>query len=370
MKLNRVLICPDSFKGSLTSQEAAEAMEKGLRKAGFSGHIEKCALSDGGEGFNSLIANYKDVKKVKVKTCDALGREITAGYLIDESSRSAYIESAEAIGIEKLSLEERDPLKTSSRGLGLLIRDALYRKVKDIFISLGGSAVVDGGRGMLSALGFNFNNSEDSPHDATLEMAKNVKFHAVCDVSNPLLGENGAVYVFAPQKGARPEDLPYLEKRMADWRDSLLRSGYGSKDDINLKGGGAAGGIGYALQAVFNADYISGIDFAKQIVDFKEKMSSSDLVLTGEGSIDRQSLMGKVLSGVLEEAMKYGVPVIAFGGKVSDREYLIEGGFSALVEIADPLVSLEENMKKEKAIQNLELNVAKSLIFTREEPGK
>lgn len=370
--MKKILVCPDSFKGSLTSEEAVQAITEGLREAGFEGEIESCEMSDGGEGFDRIIRKYKNVSIEEVKTVDALDRDIYTEYLIDLDKGTAYIESAKAIGIERLKECEKNPLQATSRGLGLMIKEAIDKGVKEIFISLGGSATVDCGMGMMEALGAEFKNKDkkllkpsgqnlnlidDCNTDKLSHSVAGITFHAVCDVENPLLGEKGAVNVFAMQKGARIEELLFLERGVENFADVLINKGLANEKDLNNKGAGAAGGLGFTLQTALGADYISGIDFIKKLTDFEGKASECDIILTGEGCIDVQSLMGKVLSGIMVEANKYQIPVVAFGGKVKDKSLLLENGLRDAIEIADPLLSEEENMKKIIAFANLKYTV-------------
>lgn len=372
--MKKILVCPDSFKGSLTSEEAIEAISSGLREAGFKGDIDTCEMSDGGEGFDKIIQSHENVKKVEVKTVDALHRPIVAEYLLDSGQKFAYIESARSIGIEKLTVEEKNPLATSSIGLGLMITDAVKKDVNEIYISLGGSATVDGGMGMMTALGIEFKDHNGNillSNGHSLNMIADImadkidndltklKFHAVCDVENPLLGKSGAVNIFAVQKGAGLRDLPYLEKGMKNLSEVLIKKGLARESDINNKGAGAAGGLGFALQTVFHADYISGIDFIKNLMKFSKKVSGSDLIITGEGCVDAQSLMGKVLSGILEEASKYDVPVVSFCGKVKNKTILLKNNLKEIIEISDPHLSDKENMEKPVAFRHLKNAVKK-----------
>lgn len=367
--LNEILVCPDSFKGSLTSEEATEAISQGLRKARFEGEIIKCPLSDGGEGFLDIVEKHRETNMVKANSCDVFLREIETEYLIDPVSSSAYIESAKAIGIELIKDSKRNPLKASSLGLGLMIKDALKKGVREIFISLGGSASSEAGMGMLSALGIKFFNKEGEllygtgdqmAQIATLDThefdprLKDIKFHAVCDVENPLLGDYGAVKIFSPQKGATAPDINLLEKGMENFCSVLEGAGITTIEDRNLKGGGAAGGLGYTLQALLGADFLSGTEFVEKLVNFQDKVKHADLVITGEGCVDRQSLMGKVLSGILKATKSFNVALIAFGGKVKDKDYLINQGLDDVTEISLPSLSLQKNMEKDTAFKNLE----------------
>lgn len=368
-----ILVSPDSFKGSLTADEAAGAIAEGLRKGGFKGRIDLCPMSDGGEGFGSIVKNHKNVKVVETITIDALGRKIATEYLWDEDSKTAYLESASAIGIERIAEENRDPFKASSRGLGRMIKDAIKKGASHIFVSLGGSATSDGGMGMMAELGIKFidkagkilnGNGEDMikiekiDSESMVSRIKEVSLYAVCDVGNPLLGPSGAVYTFAKQKGAKVEDLPILEEGMSNLCKVLEENGVSLKENSLMPGSGAAGGLGYSLQSVFNANYIRGIDFIKSISEFKEKLMQVDLVITGEGSIDSQSLMGKVLSGIIAESKPRDIPVLAFAGKVKDRDMLLSNGLTDVIEISDPSLSHTENMKKEQAILNLKRAVS------------
>ena len=370
MKLKRILVCPDSFKGSLTAREAANAIVEGLKAGGFQGEIIVCPLSDGGEGMLDVIWETHSLQCLNVTTVDPLGNEIRAEYLIDVDSGSAYIESARMIGLDLVSPQRRNPFNASSKGLGIAIIDALKHGVKDVYVTLGGSAVCDGGMGMLTAMGTKF-------YDRTNKMLfgkagsmneidhivwkgqelppENIRFYAVCDVDNPLLGNMGAINVFAPQKGASIYDIPILEKGMENLVNRCVEAGVAQKSDAYKEGAGAAGGVGFAMFAFLKAQKLSGIDFVLDRVKFDSLLSNVDYVLTGEGKIDRQSMMGKVLSGVIERARHQNKPVIAFGGLIEDRGEIEKFGLKQAIEISDPNLSISRNMEKETASYNLQL---------------
>lgn len=327
-------------------------------------------LADGGEGTASILYPQVYDKIETVKTVDALGRSIQAQYVV--SGTRAFIESASSIGIDLLKPEELNPLEAASYGLGLMIEDAIEKGCEEIAISLGGSAVCDGGMGMLEALGLQYYDSEGKilkgngrnlrkiskicpiSHMGLIRRISHIKFKAICDVKNPLFGPNGAAYVFAPQKGAKPEDLPILDEGLRNlaWISSPATR-HSSLVTCHLPGAGAAGGLGFALFEFMNASYESGIDFILGETDFEAKINGSDLIITGEGKIDRQSLMGKVLSGVLSKAKEQNIDIVAIGGKVEDRELIEKSGVKATYEIADPRLSLEENMFPENTKSNL-----------------
>lgn len=347
----KIIICPDSFKGSMCAQEVAQIIEENLKLKYPYLNTISIPLADGGEGTAQIIRK-KYPYMVSLKAHNPIGRFITSKYYLDKNREKAFIESAEIIGLPLLSKEERNPLITSSYGLGEIIKNIIATRCKEITVSLGGSATCDGGKGMIEAL-------EDIDYS-------DVKIKIICDVKNPLLGENGAVNVFAPQKGAKIEDLPELERRMEEFDTLTQKLGIASVSDKNREGSGAAGGLGYAFQTYLKADTFNGIEFIIKETEFEKAIENSDLIITGEGKIDSQSLMGKVLSGVLEKAKIKRIPVIAIGGLVEDKEILLESGLREIYEISNKALSFEENMKEKTAKENLKrcVNIMlKSNIF-------
>ena len=334
----KIVVCPDSYKGSLKAKEIALIIASYIKRAFPHAEILEFPLADGGEGTAEIVRIEKFPNTINLKSHDPLGREIETCYYKDSTGEKAFIESAEIIGLPLLSPEEKNPLAASSYGLGEIIKASIESGAKEITVSLGGSATCDGGKGMLEALG-DIND-------------KNVSFTIICDVNNPLLGDNGAAKIFAPQKGAKEEDIPILEERLKRILQAGIKKNLCKDKDAYREGAGAAGGLGFAFQAFLNANTVSGIDFVLKETDFKNVIQDVDLIITGEGKIDKQSLMGKVLSGILKISQGR-IPIIAIGGIIEDEEEILKEGVTELYQIADPSLTLVENMEKEVTIKNL-----------------
>lgn len=366
-----VLIAIDSWKGCLKSRDANEAACRGVLARWPDADVRSIEVSDGGEGFLEAISSVlsaspeggTDWQRITVDVLDPLMRPIKADYLYRENGMgrsfcppgdggmgwqivpphggnrrgSAIIEMAQASGLTLLGAEERNPLVASSYGTGQLIADALRRGATDIVVGLGGSATSDCGRGMLEALkGLRIENGG---------------LRIATDVTNPLLGPDGATYVFAPQKGASRQMLPELEARaQAFAADSALLCG---RDCSCEPGAGAAGGMGYALMQYFGARRVSGIDFLFDLAGFDDLLAKADLVVTGEGRADRQTLMGKVPMGVLRRAQVHGVPVVLVAGQVSDRDALLRAGFAQVLCVNPPESPIEECLRPEVATSRI-----------------
>lgn len=351
MKIKKILICPDSFKGSLPAHIVSKTIAETIRHLCPQILIEELPLADGGEGTAKILQNHGFPKKIKTFACDPLGKVIPTFYYTDISGKRAFIESADVIGISLLKENERDPFKSSSKGLGEVINIALENGSDEITVSLGGSATCDGGKGMLEILKY--------------DKLKKVKINVICDVDNPLLGDRGAVNIFAPQKGAKPQDLPLLEKRMELFFKETLNKGLCDSHDYLKPAGGAAGGLGFAFISILKARHLKGIDFILDILEFEKRLSEVDMIITGEGKLDRQSFMGKVISGVLKIGLSKKIPVIAMAGYIENREELEQTGLTAIYEISDPHLNLNDNIKMENAIINLKKatnKMVKSLI--------
>jgi glycerate kinase len=297
----KVLCCPDSLKGVLSATVAAAALAEGLRRVPGV-EPEELPLADGGEGTAEALHAALGGEWRTVVVADALGRPVEAGFLLLPGGR-AVVESAQAIGLWRLAAGELDPLGATSRGLGELIAAAVEAGVRDLLVTLGGSATVDGGAGMRQAL---------AGRDLT-----GVRLRAACDVENPLLGERGAARAFGPQKGATPEDVEYLERRLAAMEEL--------RPFADLPGAGAAGGLGAALAAL-GADLVPGIALVLGAVDFAERVGGASLVITGEGKVDATSAEGKTPAGVAAASAEAGVACVVFGG-------LVEPGAEALYRI-------------------------------------
>ncbi len=285
--MTRVVCCPDSLKGVLTARDAARALAAGVRRAGA--EALELPLADGGDGTADVLAAALGGEWREASVSDPLGRPVAARFLLLPDGR-AVVESAEAIGLSRLGPGELDPTRASSRGLGELVLAAAEAGATSVVVALGGSATVDGGAGMREVLG---------PLPVPVVVA--------CDVGNPLLGPRGAARVFGPQKGATPEEVEALECRLAAM-DEL-------REFADVPGAGAAGGLGAALAAL-GAELRPGIELVLEAVCFDAAAGEADLVVTGEGTVDRSSAEGKVAAGVARACARAGVPCVVFGGRV------------------------------------------------------
>ena len=342
----KVVVAIDSLKGCLTSQEANRAAVAGVRQGMPGAEVVEIPVSDGGEGFLDAFQSAWGGEKVEVEVMDPLMRPVVAPYLL--RGDTAIIEMAKASGLTLLRLEERNPMQATSYGTGQLVADAVRRGSKHVVVGLGGSATSDCGMGMIRAIIDAF--AKGGTWD-DVRVLDDVRFTIATDVTNPLCGENGAAYVFAPQKGATPEMVVSLDARAQRFAEVSARHfGY---DRQNEQGAGAAGGLGYAFLQYMKAACRSGIDLLLDAVHFDEVLKDADLVITGEGSADRQTLMGKLPFGILQRAKAQGVPVCLIAGRISDRDELLKAGF-AHVECINPAgIALEEAMCKEVAMQNI-----------------
>ncbi|MEE3383885.1 MAG: glycerate kinase [Prevotella sp.] len=340
----KIVIAIDSFKGCLSSMEANMAAAEGVRDVCPDAEIVQVPVSDGGEGFLEAFRAAIGGELVETVVRDPMMRLIKAEYLLQGDT--AVIEMARASGLTLLTAEERNPLVATSYGTGQLVADAVRRGAKHILVGLGGSATSDAGKGMLRALkdAFAKNGTWDD-----IEDLKSVRYTIATDVGNPLCGDNGAAHVFAPQKGATPEIVLLLDEQARKFADvSAKHFGY---DRSMMAGAGAAGGLGYAFLEYLNAECKSGTQLLLDTIRFRELVKGADLVITGEGSADRQTLMGKLPMGVLEHADN--VPVALLAGRISDSDALLHAGF-ARVECINPIdMPLEEAMRKEVAQQNI-----------------
>ena len=339
----KVIIAIDSFKGCLTSKEANEAAAEGIRMTYPDAEIVELPVSDGGEGYMEAFHAAIGGRLEEVTVRDPLMRPITAKYLLH--NEMAVIEIAQASGLTLLTKEERNPMVATSYGTGQLVADAVRKGARQIIVGLGGSATSDAGMGMLRALIDTFKKERWDD----IDNLKGITFTIASDVKNPLCGEKGAAHVFAPQKGATPEMVLRLDERAREFAELSARHfGY---DRSQMAGAGAAGGLGYAFLQYLNAKSMSGIQLLLDTIRFKEIVKDADLVITGEGSADRQTLMGKLPTGILEQAGS--VPVVLIAGKISDREELLNAGFARVECINPPGISLEEAMRKDVAQHNI-----------------
>ena len=362
----KILIAPDKFKGSLNSADVASAIARGIQKAWPEAELLTKPIADGGEGFSQALARHTQAICVH----DALGREVTADYgWVDDTT--AVIEMSAASGLWRIAQDERDPLHSCTIGTGELIADAIACGARDILLGLGGSATNDAGVGMAAALGFQFLDAagEDvEPVPANFFQMASIKrpdprdfprIIAACDVDNPLLGAKGATRVYGSQKGASTDDLDFLENALEHLAAIVARD-LGC-DFRAVPGAGAAGGLGFGLMSFCGAEIRSGFDLVAEFLRLEEAIAASDLVITGEGKIDVQTLHGKGPAGVAALARKHGKPVIAFAG-VND---LAEdsGVFEGVYAIAKPGISIEESMKNAaNLLESAAHNVAKEIL--------
>ena len=340
----KVIIAIDSFKGCLTSKEANGAAAEGIRSMFPEAEVVEVAVSDGGEGYMEAFHAAVGGQLEEITVRDPLMRSVRAKYLLH--NEMAVIEIAKASGLTLLAKEERNPMVATSYGTGQLVADAVRKGARQIIIGHGGSATSDAGMGMLRALIDTF--ARHGQWD-DIEALKEVSFTIASDVKNPLCGENGAAHVFAPQKGATPEMVLALDERARKFAEvSAKHFGY---DRSEMAGAGAAGGLGYAFLQYLDAKYMSGIQLLLDTIRFKEMVKDADLIITGEGAADRQTLMSKLPVGILEQAGK--VPVCLIAGKISDQEELLKAGFANVACINPPDIALEEAMRQEVAKENI-----------------
>ena len=348
----RIVVAIDSFKGCLTSREANQAAAEGVRRARPDAEVVQIPVSDGGEGFLDAFHAAIGGEQVEVEVCDPLMRPITARYLLQ--GRRAVIEMAQASGLTLLSKEERNPMVASSYGTGQLVADAVRRGADHLIVGLGGSATSDAGKGMLQALMDGF---VKNGHWNDIEELKDVSFTIASDVKNPLCGLQGAAHVFAPQKGATPEMVRQLDEQARRFaEESALLFGYDRQD---MPGAGAAGGLGYAFLQYMNAECRSGIDLLLETIHYEKMVEDADLVITGEGSADCQTLMGKLPMGILLHSGN--TPVCLIAGQIADKDELLKAGFARLECINPDGISLDEVMRKEVATRNIIKTVSRLL---------
>lgn len=364
--MKKIIIAPDSFKGSLTSIEVADAIEEGIKKVIPNCETIKTPIADGGEGTMDTLVNALGGKKIKIKAHDPLMRSIEVEYGLLNDGKTAVIEMAAISGLPLLHKEEQDPSITTTFGTGEIIKDALKRGARSFLIGIGGSATNDAGTGMLNALGFRFLDKNEKETDGTgkslqsiysidesgvIPELKETQFAIACDVNNPFSGPNGAAYVYAPQKGASEEMTKELDEGMESFRQ-LIKKEKGI--DLNtISGSGAAGGLGGGFVAFLNAHLKPGIEMVLQAINFDKHLQNADLVITGEGKLDKQTAMGKAASGILNAASKKNIPVIAIGGSVEDREGLNQSGFLSVFPITPFSISLEEAIQKDNAKRHI-----------------
>lgn len=377
--MKKIVIASDSFKGCLSSIEVADAAESGIRKTFPDCEVVKVAAADGGEGTAEVIGKAIGAERAEVPVSDPLGRPRSSFFY--RKDNLAVIESAAACGLTLLSQEERNPLITSTGGLGEIILKASENGCRKFIIGLGGSATNDGGSGMLEAIGARFTGHDGQMIEGLcgekISLVENIdisgirqeildsEFIIACDVDAPLTGANGATEVFAPQKGADPQMVKILEDGMKSYSGALSR--ITGRDIGSVPGSGAAGGLGAAFLSFFNARLEKGTDIILDTIDFDRLIADADLVITGEGKVDSQTEKGKLITGIIERAGAHEIPVLVIAGTVEEDHHLTRTGekYPMVLPIGKRLESksdLENAMRPEVASYAIENTVSKALV--------
>ncbi len=352
---------PDKFKGSLPARQVCQAIEAGVRLHVPQARFRSFAASDGGDGFLEAVGAVRTLERCAATVSDPLGRPVEAEYLYDPERREAFVEMARASGLALLSAAECDPLRTSTLGTGQLIREALGRGARTVYVGLGGSATNDAGMGIATAFGYTFLDAAGQPLEPVggnllrvhqvrkaeqAGLPEGTRLVAVNDVTNPLWGPQGAACVYGPQKGAGPEAVALLDRGLRHLDDLVgrqlgIRAGH-------LPGSGAAGGTAFGLRVFLGAGFVSGTDYVIRYSGLAGSLRQrpADLLITGEGKIDSQSLQGKLIQGVLRLGREFDIPVVAVCGQCElDAGTLRSAGFEAIIEVADPTRSLSWNLE-------------------------
>ena len=356
MKARRIILAFDSFKGSLTADEAVNAAAEAVLESCSDTEAVRIPLADGGEGTTDALRRFLGADIVCTEVHDPLMRPVTAEYAVSRDGSTAIMEMAAAAGLILLTPEERNPMKTSTYGVGEMLLDAHRRGCRRIIIGIGGSATNDGGLGMLAALGAEITGDCGKiacPCGADLQRLSSIvldgipkmDIEVICDVGNPLFGPEGAAYVFAAQKGADASQIAILDAGLRN-----LASVCGL--DPEIPGSGAAGGLGYGLRLI-DARIRPGSEAIIELSGLDSQLDDADLVITGEGSIDSQTLCGKLPSAVMQHAVSHGVPAIAVAGKVQERDRLLEAGFKEVIQMTPDGMPLDVAMRKDMALKNL-----------------
>lgn len=358
----KVVIAIDSFKGCASSNELAQQIKEGILNIYKDPEILICPIADGGEGTVDALKNISETKYISAKCMNPIGEEINADYIILKD-KTAVIEMASASGLALISREKRNPSITTSYGTGDLIKDAIKRGVRKFIIGIGGSATNDSGLGMLSSLGYKFYDkleneiffAKDMNKISKIDKSNRLKelndchFLVACDVNNPLFGENGASYIYGAQKGADKNMIKTLDKNLKHFANIVQKDKNKSFDKES--GAGAAGGLGFAFMSFLNSKLKSGIELILEEVELEKQIKDSDFVITGEGKIDKQSSMGKVIDGIATICKKENIPCIALTGNSNESCMNIhEKGITSVFSILNSPLSLEEAMNKENTL--------------------
>lgn len=359
----KILIAPDKFKGSLSAPEVAEAIEEGIQLVNPAAGTIKLPMADGGDGTAFLLTRHFDGELISINVHGPLYNTIEAEYGFVKSSKTAFIEMSSASGLRLIPKEKRNPLLTNTLGTGEMILDAVRRGAEKIILGIGGSATNDAGMGMACALGYKFldkKGKELIPSGENLLLIRSIddseiylqpseiKVLVACDVDNPLYGKNGAAYVFSPQKGATPGMVKRLDEGLRNFA-RIMKSHLG-KDSHRLPGAGAAGGLGAGAVVFLDAILKPGIRLFMELTGFEKQLRDTDLVITGEGKLDRQTFRGKVVDGITKLAMKYKIPVLAVCGDIKSGSLeLKKHGILRSASLVDHFGSVDIAIKNAKA---------------------
>ena len=367
----RILISPDKFKNSLTAYQVCDAVERGIRKVRKEAEVIKLPLADGGEGTLEILEKELKAQRIELEVSDPLFRPVKAHYLLNGDK--AYIEMAKASGLPLLKSFEKSAMKTSTYGTGELIADAVEKGAKEIFVMIGGSATNDGGCGMAEALGAKFYskagkelktirggdlNQLGKIDVSALESYREVKFIVLSDVQNPLTGPNGASHIFGAQKGASDSEILKLDVGLKNLA-LLMNDGKDQKP-----GAGAAGGLGYGLMSFLNAEIRSGIDQVFELLNYDMHLQNVDIVITGEGKLDTQTLNGKVIAGVCSKAKKDNIPIGIICGIAEDVDHVKTSlGIKMIYQVDEKSTSFQDSMKNAaKYVEQLAEELMQSFI--------
>lgn len=372
-----IIICPNSFKNCLSSVKISEIIEKEIKKILPETKIIKFPIADGGDGTIEVLKNIIGGKYIEIFATDPLGRKIKTKYI--KKGKTAYIEMAKISGLALLKENEKNPLKTTTYGLGEVIIDAIKKGSEKIYMGVGGSSTNDGGIGTLSALGFKFIdkygknifpgkgedllNIREIKYPINYENLKKIKFIILSDVKNPLYGKNGSAYVYGPQKGANEKTVKILDNGLRNYAKIIKK--YTGIEVSKIEGSGAAGGIVAGVISFLNAKVVSGIEEILKIGNFKEKIKNSDLIITGEGKIDKQTFYGKGVGIILNYSQKYKIPAIVLSGIVDEEVYkYVKSNYISIFSIVPSPVSLKESIEKaEKYIRITIKELIKLFLF-------
>ncbi len=362
-----VVVAIDSFKGSLSSLQAGNAVKKAIKSLDNNADVIVLPIADGGEGTVNALANGLGGEIRKIQVTGPLFEKIDAEYCILPDKNTAVIEMASAAGLHLIPESKRNPMETTTYGVGEIIRDAVKSGCRNFIVGIGGSATNDGGIGMLSALGFEFtdiNGKSVSPCAKGLKDLKNISdknvlpelkeciFKIACDVNNPLCGKNGCSFIFAKQKGATDDEIKTMDSWLKNYAEIVKT--VSDKADSDFPGAGAAGGLGFAFLSFTNAILESGIKIVMDSINLEEHIRNADIVVTGEGKLDGQTIMGKAPIGVAKLAKKYDKKVIAFSGVIGiDAEIINKYGIDAYFPILRKITTESEALNPENAYKNL-----------------